>query len=240
MTTFGSVRTTMIPQSQNWAPVVQIFWPFTTQSSPSLTAVARSPARSEPAEGSLKSWHQISSPVSSFGIQRCLLLRRAVGHDRGRAHAVADAEDVGRRPELRFLLVPDHALDRGRAAAAVLLRPGDAGPAGVGLLLLPLLGSAERRVVDALAEVDSPRRRRTSCRSALASSQARASARKAASSGVSLKSMCSPRIASRRRGWVSKISRRAQAACSASSRVISFSRQLAGLPRTTEVHVARR
>ena len=36
-------------------------------------------------------------------------------------------------------LVPDHALHEGRAAATLLLRPGDAGPAGVVLLLLPLL-----------------------------------------------------------------------------------------------------
>ena len=43
-----------MPQSQKWAPVVQIFWPFTTHSSPSWTAVVRRPARSDPAEGSLK------------------------------------------------------------------------------------------------------------------------------------------------------------------------------------------
>ncbi len=70
MTTVGSVRTTRMPQSQNCAPEVQIFWPLTTQSSPSRTALLRRPARSEPAEGSEKSWHQISSPESSRGIQR--------------------------------------------------------------------------------------------------------------------------------------------------------------------------
>ena len=45
-----------------WAPDVQTFWPVTTQSSPSLTARVFSAARSEPASGSLKPWHQISSP----------------------------------------------------------------------------------------------------------------------------------------------------------------------------------
>ena len=60
-----------MPQSQKCAPVVQIFWPLTIQSSPSFTAVLRRPARSDPAAGSLKSWHQISSPVIIFGIQRC-------------------------------------------------------------------------------------------------------------------------------------------------------------------------
>ena len=45
-----------------WAPEVQTFCPVTTQSSPSCTARVFSAARSEPASGSLKPWHQISSP----------------------------------------------------------------------------------------------------------------------------------------------------------------------------------
>jgi hypothetical protein len=60
-----------MPHSQIWAPEVQIFWPFTTHSLPCFTAFERRPARSDPADGSEKSWHQISSPVISFGIQRC-------------------------------------------------------------------------------------------------------------------------------------------------------------------------
>ena len=40
------------------------FWPLTIHSSPSRTARVASPARSEPAPGSEKSWHQISSPVN--------------------------------------------------------------------------------------------------------------------------------------------------------------------------------
>src|SRR5215207_6153700 len=43
------------------APLVQTFWPVTTQPSPSLTARVLSAARSEPASGSEKPWHQISS-----------------------------------------------------------------------------------------------------------------------------------------------------------------------------------
>ena len=56
-----------MPKWQYWAPVVQIFWPFTIQWSPSLRALVRSPARSEPAAGSLNSWHQISSPRAILG-----------------------------------------------------------------------------------------------------------------------------------------------------------------------------
>ena len=59
-----------MPHLLNCAPVVQIFWPLIVQLSPFFTADMRSPARSEPAAGSLKSWHQISSPRAIFS--RCL------------------------------------------------------------------------------------------------------------------------------------------------------------------------
>ena len=60
----GSVRAIRMPKRANWASDVQIFWPLTTHSSPSRTARVPSAARSEPAPGSLKSWHHISSPAS--------------------------------------------------------------------------------------------------------------------------------------------------------------------------------
>ena len=50
--TSGSVRTRVKIQSPCWPSVVQVFWPLTTHSSPSRTAVVRSEARSEPASGS--------------------------------------------------------------------------------------------------------------------------------------------------------------------------------------------
>ena len=43
---------------------VQTFWPFTIHSSPSRTARVCSPARSEPADGSEKSWHHDCCPVT--------------------------------------------------------------------------------------------------------------------------------------------------------------------------------
>ncbi len=45
------------------ALVFQTFWPLITQLSPSSTAEVDSPARSDPAPGSLNSWHQVCSPV---------------------------------------------------------------------------------------------------------------------------------------------------------------------------------
>ena len=47
--------------------VVQIFWPLMTHSSPSSTALVDSPARSEPASGSLKPWHHAISPDRILG-----------------------------------------------------------------------------------------------------------------------------------------------------------------------------
>ena len=58
------VRASIIPQSEKCAPDVQTFWPLTTSSSPSSSARVVSPARSEPAPGSEKSWHHTCSPFS--------------------------------------------------------------------------------------------------------------------------------------------------------------------------------
>ena len=51
-----------IPNLAYWAPLVQIFWPLTTNSSPSRTALVPRLARSLPLPGSENSWHQNSSP----------------------------------------------------------------------------------------------------------------------------------------------------------------------------------
>ena len=63
----GSVRTRQNIRSACCAPDVQIFWPFTTNSSPTISARVRSDARSEPEPGSEYPWHQISSAASIFG-----------------------------------------------------------------------------------------------------------------------------------------------------------------------------
>ena len=59
----GSVRASSKPKRDLCAIDVQIFEPLTTHSSPSRSARVASPATSEPAPGSLNSWHQISSEV---------------------------------------------------------------------------------------------------------------------------------------------------------------------------------
>ena len=63
----GSVLARIAPKSLNWAPDVQTFCPLMTHSSPSRTALVCRLATSEPAPGSEKSWHQISSPRSILG-----------------------------------------------------------------------------------------------------------------------------------------------------------------------------
>ena len=63
-----SVRAMRMPNFATCASEVQIFCPFTTNTSPSRTARVLRFARSEPASGSEKSWHHISSP-RSIGIR---------------------------------------------------------------------------------------------------------------------------------------------------------------------------
>ena len=69
--TSALVRATRMPQSLYWAPDVQTFCPFTTNTSPSRRARVLRPARSDPASGSENSWHHTSSPRSMAGRKRC-------------------------------------------------------------------------------------------------------------------------------------------------------------------------
>ena len=67
----GSVRARHRPKSASRAIVVQTFWPFRCQPPSTRSPLVVSDARSEPAPGSLNSWHQLISPRSDGGIQRC-------------------------------------------------------------------------------------------------------------------------------------------------------------------------
>ena len=69
--TSGFVRARSIPHRDMCASVVHTFCPLTTHSSPSRSARDDRPATSEPALGSEKSWHQISSFVASGRRKRC-------------------------------------------------------------------------------------------------------------------------------------------------------------------------
>ena len=64
----GFVRAIKMPYLAYCAPLVQIFCPLTMYSSPSRTARVPKFAKSLPLPGSLKSWHQKSSPDSKRGM----------------------------------------------------------------------------------------------------------------------------------------------------------------------------
>ena len=63
MGTSQLVRASSRPQCALCAVVVQTFWPLITHLLPCRSARVTAPAMSEPLPGSLKSWHQVSSPV---------------------------------------------------------------------------------------------------------------------------------------------------------------------------------
>ena len=68
----GFVRANSMPRSHHCAAEFHTFCPETMKSSPSRTARHPRLARSEPAPGSLKSWHHASSPESKRGTSsRC-------------------------------------------------------------------------------------------------------------------------------------------------------------------------
>src|SRR5260221_1654602 len=67
----------------------------------------------------------------------------AIGHHGRAAHALADLEWLRQFAVDAFFLLPDHALDRARAAAAIFLRPVQAGPAAFGFLFLPGLADID-------------------------------------------------------------------------------------------------
>ena len=154
--TSGSVRAMRMPNCEWCPPLVQIFEPLITYSSPSRTARVARLARSLPESGSLNSWHQISSPRKIGSRNRCFLPVAAGQADRGRGPA--DTDRVGRHRRAHHattleLVVDDQLVDRvgvepvrrrpvrddvarrrggrrSRAAGARRARPGRRGGAG--------------------------------------------------------------------------------------------------------------
>ena len=101
--------------------------------------------------------------------QEALLLRGRAERDAGRAEQrLAHVVEPARRARARVLLVEDHLLRERQAAAAVLLRPADAGPAARGELLLPgaALGDEGALVARAAAAAQQRRTRRRARRRA--------------------------------------------------------------------------
>ena len=176
------MRHTTKHQSARCASVVHTFWPVMTHSSPSRTARVWMLARSEPAFGSEKPWHHNSSTDWIFGRKRrfCSSVPNwmSVGANRPspknetRAGALARAYS-----SLKITCCGER-----ERPAAVLLRPRHADPAVGAEHPLPLEPDVPAGLVGGPAA--RARARRTP-RSGGSASQARTSARKAASSGVS-------------------------------------------------------
>ena len=112
----GFVRTVASPRWQYWAPLVHTFCPLTTQ--PPSTRVPRvvTAAASDPASGSLNSWHQTYSPISVLKTQRSTWSGCGVLVHR---HDVppGDAEPGHLHPGRTELLVDHDLLDGARGAA---------------------------------------------------------------------------------------------------------------------------
>ena len=134
----GFVRTSISQYSATWPKLVQIFWPLSTYSSPSRSARVRRLARSDPAFGSEKPWHQTCSPLSIAGRWKAFCSGGAFG-DQGRAGVELGDEVAAhvRRTRPLGLLDVDEVLGGRGAAAAELLRPVDPRVPGVEQRALP-------------------------------------------------------------------------------------------------------
>ncbi len=129
-----------------WANVVQTFWPVTTHSPFDLTALVFRDARSEPDSGSEKPWHQISSPVRIGLSQRSFCSSVPWWITTGPPITMPSTL-AGEGAHARHLLAEQRLLDQRGAAAAVLLRPGEARVAGVVELALPAAAVVEGGVL---------------------------------------------------------------------------------------------
>ena len=153
-----------------------------------------------------------------------LLLVGAELDQRRGEEALAEERDPRRRVRARVLLVEDDLLGERRRPAAVLLRPRQPDPAVGAEQLLPL---DPRRPSPSRRPGRRPARARRTRPVRCSASQARTSARKAASAGVSTKSMAGRRYLTDRSGfqcgrarshWADDVTPRiGSLACSASS-----------------------
>ena len=139
--TFGSVRQMISPMSLNWAPEVHTFWPLTTHSSPSRSALVWRLARSLPAPRLAE--QLAGDDVAPVQRPQVALLHRlgAVGQDGRRHHAEPDAEHGARGHLVAGLeRLPAPLVGRRQLPPAVSGGPGDPAEAGVEHLAAPRLG----------------------------------------------------------------------------------------------------
>ena len=169
----GVVRTRANIRSACSAFVVHTFWPFTTQWSPASVARVDRAARSEPAPGSEKPWHQMTSLCRRGRDDVAALLVGAVDHHRRREEGEAQGVDGLGRPGARHLLLVQALLHQRAAAPAVLRRPVHPGEPGGGLLGLPAPTQREGLVVvQGRPEAGVPPRRRDGALEVLAQLEA--------------------------------------------------------------------
>ena len=109
----GSVRAMQIAQAACWASEVQIFCPVSRQPPSARSARVVSPARSEPAPGSLNSWHHRKSPRSVGGRNRSCCSGCRAGSAPGTTQAPMASTGM-RHLGRPHLLVDDQLLQRAR------------------------------------------------------------------------------------------------------------------------------
>ena len=125
------VRATRMPKSAWWADVFQTFCPLTIQRSPSRTAVVVSPARSDPAPGSLNSWHHVCSPVSSGARNRSRTASGPWVRIVGPASVVPPPTGIPTAPAARSSAWTTSSAQAGRSRPEPAARPRRHRPAGV-------------------------------------------------------------------------------------------------------------
>ena len=109
-----------------WPPEVHTFWPLTIHSSPSCIALVCRPARSEPAPGSLNSWHQRLLAGDDVADVALDLLGRAVGGDRRRGEQQTEAAGCAERAELGDRVRRRHGVAARQAPAVGVRRAASA------------------------------------------------------------------------------------------------------------------
>ena len=139
----GLVRARQIAQSARCASDVHTFCPVSRQPPSTRSARVRSEARSEPASGSLNSWHQVISPRSVGATKRSICSGRSVAEDRRDGPAGDDEVGTGDAGAGQ-LLVDDQLLGRA-GAQAVRARPVRREVAGLGQRDPALDSAAPRR-----------------------------------------------------------------------------------------------
>jgi len=175
----GSVRTRSSWNCATCPKLVHTFCPLTTRKSPSTAARVWRPARSEPAFGSEKPWHQITSPRRIAG--RCAAFCSSVPH----AIKVGPAW-LSPTKSVEMSGAPARAYSSHQTSCSMSVAPRPPCARGHAMPAQPL--SYMRRCQARSYAARAPSSVGRGVRGMFASSQARAAARKASSAGLKRRS----------------------------------------------------